>query len=694
MEKVIGRRLKFLIKLLEIKAKNFKSWKELSLPDLDNEGLCLISGKIGQGKSSIRHIVEYLLTDDTAEGLDLENLPYNTDTECMMYGKFDRDGDIIEITKYRNSKEFKNNTILTINGDSSKTTTDRRETQKVIEEELGITKDSLLISTMFSKNSPSFSEVKDSDRKKIIYDAKNLQKYNKYEEKAKASIASLEKEILDKEIKLKVKTDHNSELIKDLLSLDEKISKYKILQKNKLKELAAEKDEIKLVSTSIETIFIENMKEFKKEFKKDIESHVQNKDFLDDVIKKLLPYIEEKNSIKLESTKDLKAELEELESNPDEKVEDLSEQEDYITELESSLNSLSHKIYDLNKKIKDASSGICPILTTDCQYLLDRKDRAEQLYRPEIDAAEKERVIKTTELKGLEAEFKIKSDRNKEIETLKQEKKLAIQKLKSSIELIEFQNSTIDSRKESIDNQLHMIIENEISSVKNKIKLIENDNLNKEKRKISLEKDISALLNEENPYIKSKEDEELKIKIIFEDIDILKKEIKVIKDELRYYMFWKKGYSKKGIPNLKADGFLEALEIETNKILSVVGSTTYVSIESDNEKVAYKVHDVNGNKVTSFKSYSGGEKQKIKIADILAFNKLLGKFNFIFMDEILEGSLDEEGKEGVLQLIRLKLTDINNIFVMSHSFQIKDSFDNSMLVKKSKGVSYIEEKLC
>jgi DNA repair exonuclease SbcCD ATPase subunit/intein/homing endonuclease len=631
--------------------------------------------------SSVRNIIEYLLLDDTAEGIDVKDLIFNSDSECEIYGKFDKDGDLVEITKYRNHKKYGNSTILSINGDTSKTKTDRRETQKAIEEVLGITKDSVYVSTIFSTNSPSFVEAKEGDRKKIVYDAQDLGRYNTYLDKVKTKISNIESEISSIDNKLSNKRENIGNIEHKLLDIDINLISYKDIQKNKIKKLEDERDNLskeEYISFINKIKILNEYKDFA-EFKIFSESLYEN-------INKLLS---ERNILKEVNFEDIKYELDLLNNMTFGEVEDLTEKYNYINELQKNINNIDYEIKDLNKKLKESDLGICPILKSECQTLLDKKNKAIELYQPQIDAAVKEKEIKIESLKEKEETYSILSKKNKEIENSKIDKDKKIVELTNKINIIKNNNSTLDQRKKLIDDKIQLLINNEIDKLKNEIKIIENNNKNIEIRKVQIEEEIEKILNEKNPYINIKKDLDKEYKEIKLDIENKEKELDKLKDELRYYEFWKVGFSKKGIPNLKIEGFLEALEIETNKILSEVESNTYVTIESGEDKILYKVHSNNGSMVTNFKSFSGGEKQRIKIADMFAFNTLLGKFNFIIADEALEGSLDSTGKSNVLNLLRNKLKEISNIFVISHSEQIKDSFNNVINIEKENGVSRI-----
>jgi len=133
--------------------------------------------------------------------------------------------------------------------------------------------------------------------------------------------------------------------------------------------------------------------------------------------------------------------------------------------------------------------------------------------------------------------------------------------------------------------------------------------------------------------------------------------------------------------------------------LSRISDKMYVKIDSQKkigtgeirEKVDYSVHHPDKT-ITNYHSYSGGERQRVRIADMMAFHTLLGRFDFLVLDEVLELSLDSSGKDNIIKLLRSKLEDVSSLFVISHDQEIKDSFNTYLNIEKIDGISRIKEE--
>ena len=62
----------------------------------------------------------------------------------------------------------------------------------------------------------------------------------------------------------------------------------------------------------------------------------------------------------------------------------------------------------------------------------------------------------------------------------------------------------------------------------------------------------------------------------------------------------------------------------------------------------------------------------------------------MILDESIEGSLDKEGKESIIELLKSQSQDIETILVISHDETIKNSFNYVIDVNMREGVSYLK----
>lgn len=280
-----------------------------------------------------------------------------------------------------------------------------------------------------------------------------------------------------------------------------------------------------------------------------------------------------------------------------------------------------------------------------------------------------------------------------EAKKLKVKNELLVIDLQKKAEQIRYKLSELRERRNSLINT---DLDDKIADLKEKIREIEWNNKSIKKSVVDLKKELKETKYQVNPYIEyvNRKDEEL-ISLTAK-LDLLKEKIEKLETDIPYYSFWMEGFGKQGIPNIKADQFLGDLENETNRILSMISDSLYVTIESQKElkrgdlkeRIEYKVHSPDRD-IMNYNSYSGGEKQRIKLANIFAFNKLIGRFNFILFDEVLEGSMDSKGKNAIVDILKSFSEEIDNIYVISHDSHIQDRFDKVIDVRKRNGVSFL-----
>lgn len=95
-----------------------------------------------------------------------------------------------------------------------------------------------------------------------------------------------------------------------------------------------------------------------------------------------------------------------------------------------------------------------------------------------------------------------------------------------------------------------------------------------------------------------------------------------------------------------------------------------------------------------YENLSGGERQKIDLIIQLAIRDMLCKFlnfssNIIVLDELFD-NLDSVGCQKVLDLISNKLTEVENIYIVTHHSDISIPYDNEILIEKGvNGISRI-----
>jgi len=736
--------------LTSLYAENFRSYKKIELDNLQTCGLTLISGENGSGKSSVRMLIEYIITDSISDNVPLDELSFNKKGNCKMEADFIRSDDNarIKITKYRDHSEFKNKTYLSINENyKDNTSTDRRETQDNIEALFGINKEILNMSTIFSQNSISFPASKDKDRKTVIYSIKDLDKYNVWLAKAKLyhenckesnnkcwndleeykeDIEECKIELVDLKEKEKLFDIENAKLLK---KLQDELKVIEQTKNNSVIQLKDVSDMILSFENEIPDTLDDDLSKFNYE-KDKIDKNIL--DIKDSIFKKEI----EDNNIKFinSSIEDYNNELKKLNEDLENNNNNLMDKSD-IAETNSELLITSDKISNLEKEIirietdikiksnelSSIENSICPILKEDCERLKSAYDDKSSEIKYDIVVLNSD-VTKLKDslasLKDKEKDFNVLLETNKDIvlgisyidksivsiTSSLEESKLNLKKTKEEYDKLyskdfDIELKNLDTMLENIKNKIKKYdkfvdSKNDLEKKRIEYKFI-NEKIDECEKTIKEKNtDIDLNIKQENVYIQFIKREKEKITNSKRESKRLSFEINKLTNDLEYYKFWIEGFSPQGIPNLESEFFINDLEDETNRILSDFDTDIFVKLGGQSvlkskeirEKISYEVISTS-KEITNFFSYSSGQRQRVLFSDKIAFNTLLGKFNFIILDEILELSLDDKGKEATINFLKYINDRFNFMFVISHDHSIKNIFDNTIEAKITNGVS-------
>lgn len=191
-----------------IQIKNFLSIVEAEL-QIGNRGLVLIEGKNltsnkfksnGAGKTSIIESIVYALYDTTSKGLKADEVVNNKvkkNTSVILSGN--KDGHTYRIERYRKHTKNKNKVRLFLD-DKEITGKSTAETNKMIEQIVGIDYKTFVNSIMFSQSSGAgrFAIATDKEKKEILEGVVNLVIYAEAQAIAKDRIKAKDNEILTK----------------------------------------------------------------------------------------------------------------------------------------------------------------------------------------------------------------------------------------------------------------------------------------------------------------------------------------------------------------------------------------------------------------------------------------------------------------------------------------------------------------
>lgn len=115
------------------------------------------------------------------------------------------------------------------------------------------------------------------------------------------------------------------------------------------------------------------------------------------------------------------------------------------------------------------------------------------------------------------------------------------------------------------------------------------------------------------------------------------------------------------LPSIYFDRFLEKLSTYCNYLLAPI-SNMRMALSADGDGVHAEVDG------KQFAQLSSGEKQRIRIATTLAFSLLSKQSDTLFLDEVFDHALDDEGVDALALLLSTTMRSFfDNIILVSHS---------------------------
>ena len=159
------------------------------------------------------------------------------------------------------------------------------------------------------------------------------------------------------------------------------------------------------------------------------------------------------------------------------------------------------------------------------------------------------------------------------------------------------------------------------------------------------------------------------------------------KDTINYYDFSYSLLKDGGVKSKIIKKNLPLINQQVNRYLQMMDFYINFTLDEEfNETVQSPIHED-----FSYASFSEGEKQRIDLALLFTWREV-AKFknsvatNLMILDEVFDSSLDGQGTEEFLKIIRFVVKDAN-IFVISHKGGMDDRFEDVIRFEKIKGFS-------
>jgi DNA repair exonuclease SbcCD ATPase subunit len=209
----------------------------------------------------------------------------------------------------------------------------------------------------------------------------------------------------------------------------------------------------------------------------------------------------------------------------------------------------------------------------------------------------------------------------------------------------------------------------------------------------------------ENPFEEQILKEKLYLQELHDAITDLENEKVALLEQHKYYILLMKMCSKSGIQSYIAENYFGVLMAEANEYLNILdpNMNVYISpvrrLKSGELKEEIDVQIRFNDKILPYQALSDGQRTRVNISLLFAMHSLsssrsVGAFDVVFLDEILDLSLDEQGQESVIALLkRLQFEKgVEKMLIISHNDGIKSSFpDMREVIMTSEGSAFANE---
>lgn len=639
------------IRFKEIGIQNFRSIDK-AVVQLSDQGIVIVKGineyednasSNGSGKSSIFEAIVFSLFDETSSGeKDVANKISNNGYVVTL--KFTVDD--VEYIIERSQTGSKSTVILYKNGiDIS--ARNKSDTNKLILNILGISKDIFLDSIFLSQNvNTNLASLSPSARRERLETITNTD----------ILISNFKEQIKLKQAKYEQNCKDNDQLINKCIGKEEVINNQIVQYKDKIKQLEFEinkKKELGNITTIQEEI---------NTLKTNLVSISTN---ITDVSTLLANINEEINQIRKQRL-EVNDKYNELNNKLLEQTSVISEYDFKILNLKNKINNEENNIARIDNEIQTIrNSDTCP--TCGRKYDNVNEDHIINLIKEkqyEINQINNEITSINTEIQKLQLD---KNTEQHKVEDIKSNIDIVKQEITQFDNEIQSKNNTIIVKQKEKDDYYskQASIQNKIDQLNNVIKEIlkvENNNIDEYKNQITeCNKELENISKEKQIYIKQKvKNEEL--------LNTTKHILQLITKDFRNYLL------QNSIQYLN-----KLLSQYSTKLFS--NQSDVIRIESNDTKLNIKLNN------SSYESLSGGEKTRVNIALLLAQKSLasyIGNIscNLIILDEIL-GYCDSVAESKVVDLILSELETLETIFMVSHK-EISIPYDLQLTVIKNK----------
>lgn len=363
-----------------------------------------------------------------------------------------------------------------------------------------------------------------------------------------------------------------------------------------------------------------------------------------------------------------------LKDNIQEEIQRLTEE---ISDNKNKIESLKTEIEEYNKKIKSYQSEI-----TDKNKVVDRKKKLEEL-----------QVHFKSKIKNIKCDHSFYTD-NESCPTCKQTidqkfREDVLQKTEKEQEKLELGFNELVTKLEELGKRQEQIndITTKISECNMEVFRHQNTITSLTEYNDKLEQKISDL-HEKHDDFSSEE----AMKSLFEEKQSFEKQYKDCQELKESYSLSSHILKDSGIKSKIIKQYIPIINKLINKYLTEMEFFIEFHID-ENFNETIKIRNREG---LTYSSLSEGERSRVNMAILLTWRALTrmkngASTNLLILDEVLDGSLDTQGLDCLINIIQRESNNTNT-FLISHKVdQVSDKFDRTLEFVKQNNFTIIKE---
>lgn len=676
-----------IIKPHKLVLKNFISYQNEVIDFTQIKSPTLICGNNGNGKSSLIDAITTALycrarcSDSRGAGID--DLINKTAKEFVIDFTFFMDNHKYQIIRTKSRTSHKLNFFI----DDQNQSSSLKETQQKILDTIKIDYNTFIDTVCISQGgSSSFMEKSAKERKEVFAQILNLEDYDNLEKFARdlrknlvTQCESLQTEQQSLQDKITYKSEYQEKLAQYLNTLKQIDINPLQLQ---LEALTSKKSKIDAIKSKNQLILNQRnqLTSIITKYKNNIANYQKQ---LDNIILIDIKQLQD-------STEKLNIEITKLANE----INTLNEQYNcQYAQLEIIKSEL--------QKLRDKKHNIMEYNQAECQFCGHQlTEEYKKQYISELNTRGQELFIQYTQLKttveNLKSEIQAKQLAYNQMQKELNSTNLQIQQAKNNQDNYTRLNQSIEEIKQECNQVQESLNENLLEEI------IEVESID-ENQIAKLKQQIANLQEQQNIYTSKiailqdrlKQIEQYEITLID-----LNQKIAELNLTIEDYKSLINAFSKSGIQSYIIENTLPEIEAEINILLKDLTngqiSINFALQKQTKSKTIIDTLDIlvnEGNISRTYETFSGGEKFRIDFACHVGLSRFLAKranasIDLFILDENL-GSQDETAKELFIQYIAKLNQYFKQILIITHINDIKDVFENKLLVKKDATGSHV-----